>query len=49
MFSKFLMAPSAHHFDKFHWKKMFFIRPGDVFPLFVCGISQKKSVDLGSF
>ncbi len=30
----------------FHWKNMFFIWPGGGFPLFVCGISQKKSVDL---
>ena len=29
-----------------HWKNMFFIWPGGGFPLFVCGISQKKSVDL---
>ncbi len=30
----------------FHKKNMFFIWPGGGFPLFVCGISQKKSVDL---
>ncbi len=31
----------------FHWKKnMFFIWLGGGFPHFVCGISQKKSVDL---
>ncbi len=41
------MAPSAHNYDKFSSKKnMFFIWPGGGFPLFVCGISQKKSTDL---
>ena len=46
MFSKFWMAPLAHNFDKFSSEKnMFFIWPGGGFPLFVCGISQKKSVD----
>ncbi len=46
MFSKFWMALSAHNFDKFSSEKsMFFISPGSSFPLFVCGISQKKSVD----
>ncbi len=30
----------------FHKKNMFFIWQGGGFPLFVCGISQKKSVDL---
>ncbi len=30
----------------FHRKNMFIIWPGGGFPLFVCGISQKKSVDL---
>ncbi len=46
MFSKFWMAPSAHNFDEFSSEKtFFFIWPGGGFPLFVCGISQKKSVD----
>ncbi len=46
MFSKFWMAPSAHNFDEISSEKhMFFIWPGGGFPLFVCGISQKKSVD----
>ncbi len=46
MLSKFWMAPLAHNFDKFSSEKnMFFIWPGGGFPLFVCGISQKKSVD----
>ncbi len=46
MFSKFWMAPSAHNFDEFSSEKnMFFIWPGGGFPLCVCGISQKKSVD----
>jgi hypothetical protein len=41
------MAPSAHNFDEFSLEKnMFFIWPGGGIPLFVCGISQKKSVDL---
>ncbi len=30
----------------FHWKKHVFIWPGGSCPLFVCGISQKKSIDL---
>ncbi len=47
MFSKFWMAPSALNFDKFSLEtNMFFIWPGSGFLLFVCGISQKKSVDL---
>ncbi len=47
MFSKFWMAPTVHNFDKFSSEKnMFFIWPGGGFPLFVCGISQKKSADL---
>ncbi len=46
MFSKFRMAPLAHNFDEFSSEKnMFFIWPGGDFPLFVCGTSQKKSVD----
>ncbi len=46
MFSKFWMAPSAHTFDKFSSEKnAFFIWPGGGFPLFVCCISQMKSVD----
>ncbi len=48
MLSKFWMAPSVHNFDKFlSEKNMFFTWPGGGFPLFVCGITQKKSVDLG--
>ncbi len=47
MLSMFWMAPSVHNFEEFLLKKnMFFIWPGGGFPLFVCGISQKKSVDL---
>ncbi len=43
----FLMAPSAHNFDEcLSEKNMFFIWPRGGFPLFVCGISQKKSVYL---
>ncbi len=44
---KFWMTPSAQTFDKFLLKKnMFFIWQWGGFPLFVCSISQKKSVDL---
>ncbi len=47
MLIKFWMAPSAHNFDKFSLElNLFFIWPGGGFPLLVCGISQKKSVDL---
>jgi hypothetical protein len=47
MFIKFQMAPSAHDFDKFSLEQnMFFIWPGGGIPFLVCGISQKKSVDL---
>ncbi len=47
IFSKFWMAPTAHNFDKFSSEKnMFFIWPGGGITLFVCGISQKKSVDI---
>ncbi len=46
MFRKFWLASLLHNFDKFSSEKnMFFIWPGGGLPLFVCGISQKKSVD----
>ncbi len=46
MISKFWIAPLVHNFHKFSSEKnKFFIWPGGGFPLFVCGISQKNSVD----
>ncbi len=46
MFSKFWMAPLVHNFDEFSSEKnMSSIWPGGGFPLFVCCVSQKKSID----